>query len=148
MRTIRAPRGVRRPAVAAAVTLLTALAGGCGNGEMPDADRQPATITVSATIAPKGVTVSPSRIGAGAITLLASNQTPRSQRLELRSARLPAGGHMLVQDTGPINPGATAFLKADVRAGSYVVSARGSTIATATLGVGPTRSAQDDGPAP
>ena len=84
---------------------------------------------VGAVITPRGITASPSRFGAGTIELTASNQTEKSQRVRLRSDRLNSGGSPLEQTTGPISPGGVATLKADVDAGTYVLSAspRGGT---------------------
>jgi hypothetical protein len=121
----------------AAVALVLALgAPGCGSDDELAGGRRPAAaIIVSAVISPTRVTRSPSRLGAGTIELLASNQTPTSQRLELRSERLAPGGRPLVQQTGPINPGGTASLKADVDEGTYVVSARSPAIEPARIAV-------------
>jgi len=134
-----ARRGVPRVLVALALAMAVASAG-CGDG-----DRQAnggglrAEISVSAVIGPRGVAVAPARLGAGTIELIASNQTSASRRLELRSRRLAAGGTAVVQSTGPIPPGATASLKADVGEGAYVVSAPGSGLDPAALIVGPAR---------
>jgi hypothetical protein len=130
-------RGLPRAAVALVLVLGVS---GCGGGEDYTGDRPPAAaITVSAVISPTRVSLSPSRFGAGTIELLASNQTSTSQRLELRSVRLTAGGRPLVQRTGPMNPGGTASLKADVDAGAYVVSARSPPIEPARIAVGAPR---------
>ena len=86
-------------------------------------------------ITPQRVTVSPSRFAAGTIELLASNQTATSQRLRAAQRRLASGGRLLAQRTGPINPGGTASLKADLAEGTYVVSARGSAIEPAAIAV-------------
>ncbi|MEJ7797455.1 MAG: hypothetical protein WKF42_03075 [Solirubrobacteraceae bacterium] len=135
--------GARRVAPLGAVLLALVpalMAAGCGESdERPDGSRQRTEITVSAMIGPLRVSVSPARFGAGAIELLASNQTSTSRRLELRSRRLAAGATMLAQSTGPIPPGGTASLKADVSEGSYVVSAPGSGIQPTTLAVGAAR---------
>jgi hypothetical protein len=133
-----------RAAVAAAVAL-TLAAGGCGDGEVANSPSPPASIIVSAAISPARVTVSPSRFGAGAIELIASNQTATSQRVTLRSRGRPAGGDQIAQSTGPINPGDTTSLKADLTEGNYLVSARATAIEPATIVVGAPRESARDG---
>ena len=133
----------------AAVAVFAALglgAAGCGSDdEFANSPRPPATITVSAAISPEGVTVSPARVGAGTIELIASNQTTTSQRVTLRSRERPRGGAQLEQSTGPINPGDTASLKADLSPGRYLVTAGAEAIAPATLLVGARREDSADG---
>jgi hypothetical protein len=141
--------GARRRALRAAAPVALALAlaaGGCGgNGDFANEPRPATPITVSAVIAPRGVSVSPARFGAGSVELLVSNQTAAAQRLRLRSRRLAPGGRTLTQTTGPISPGDTASLKADVDRGTYVVSVRSAAIAPATIVVGAARDDAQDG---
>jgi hypothetical protein len=133
VRVVAAQRGLPSGAVAFALALGL---GGCGGDEeLARGRRPPPAITVSALISSTRVSLSPTRFGAGTIELLASNQTSTSQRLELRSERLAAGGRPLVQRTGPVNPGGTASLKADLDEGTYVVSARPAAIAPARIAV-------------
>ncbi|MGH2919583.1 MAG: hypothetical protein ACRDLS_13450 [Solirubrobacteraceae bacterium] len=128
-----------------AALVLAITAAGCGgNDGFGNEPRPPQEITVSATIAPTRISVSPSRFGAGPIELLVSNQTRTSQRLTLRSETLADGGRELKQSTGPINPGDTASLKADLDPGTYTVSVQDEAIDPARIVVGPPRpSAQD-----
>jgi hypothetical protein len=134
---------MRWAAVGVAVALaITAPACG-GDEEFANRPRPPATLQISAVIAPTRVTVSPSRFGAGPIELIASNQTSISQRLTLRS-QLIAGADQLNQRTAPINPGDTASLKADLAEGVYFVSASSATIRGARIRVGPPRVSAKD----
>jgi hypothetical protein len=126
----------RRPVVALA---LVAVAGGCGDDDFANDARAAPAISVGAVVTVKGVTVSPPRLSAGVIELLASNQTRTSQRVQLRSARLAGGGRPLAQSTGPINPGGTASLKAELDAGTYVVTASDAEVPSATIVVTPAR---------
>jgi hypothetical protein len=143
VRSTAAQRRMPRGAIAAALAV-TITAPGCGDDDFANDPRAPSPITVSAVIAPRAVAVSPQRFGSGPIVLLASNQTQTSQRLQLRSRRVAPGGRALVQTTGPINPGGTATLNADVDAGTYLVSVRSSATAPAQLVVTQSRgSAQD-----
>ncbi|MDP1847130.1 MAG: hypothetical protein Q8K79_04985 [Solirubrobacteraceae bacterium] len=138
-----APR--RTPRTAAAIALL-ALIGGCGgDDEFANRERAPAPIVLSASITPRDITVSPSRIGAGTIELIASNLTSRSQQITLRSEMLSAGTAPLEQRTGPINPGDTASLTADLVQGTYRVTTGAGRTPSATIRVGPTRSGASDG---
>lgn len=125
---------------------MTLAAAGCGDGDdFANDGRGPAPLTISAVISPRGVALSPQRFGAGPIELLASNQTPRSQRLQLRSRRVADDATSLAQTTGPINPGGTVTLKANVGAGTYVVSVRSAMIEPGQLVVTAARaSAQHD----
>ena len=137
----------RTPWTAAGVAVALALGiGGCGGGdEFANDERAPAAITLSAAITRTNVTVAPSRVGAGSIELIASNLTSTSQRLTLSSRTLSDGGEPLKQRTGPINPGDTASLTADVVEGTYRVTTRSAAIAAATIRVGPARpSAKDE----
>lgn len=129
--------------VTVVVTAALALAG-CGADGITGADAGLSEIVVSATIAPAGVSLSPARLGAGPIELIASNQAATSQRIMLRSARVRDDGQPLLQRSGPINPGDTTSLKATLAEGTYVVSALSPAIAPATLAVGPARAADRD----
>ncbi|MGH2943838.1 MAG: hypothetical protein ACRDLN_13795 [Solirubrobacteraceae bacterium] len=144
MRTLDAMR--RMPWTAAGIAAaLAAGIGGCGgDDEFGNRERAPAAITLSASITPANVTVSPSRFGAGTIELIASNLTATSQQVTLRSERLADGAAPLEQRTGPINPGDTASLTADLGQGTYRVTTRGERIAPATIRVGPRRASAED----
>jgi hypothetical protein len=135
------------PRTTAGVAVAVALAlGGCGAGdEFANDERVPAPITLSAAITRSNVTVSPSRVGAGSIELIASNLTATSQRLTLRSRTLSDASDPLKQRTGPINPGDTASLTAHLAEGTYRVTTGAAAIAPATIRVGPARpSAKDE----
>jgi hypothetical protein len=131
-------------AAGVAVALAWGIAGCGADEEFGNRERAPAAITLSASITAANVTVSPSRFGAGTVELIASNLTSTSQQLTLRSERLTDGAAPLNQRTGPINPGDTASLTADLAQGTYRVTTRKNGIAPATIRVGPRRqSAQD-----
>jgi hypothetical protein len=135
------------PWTAAGVAVVLGLAiGGCGgDDEFANDERAPAPITLSASITASNITVSPSRLGAGAIELITSNLTSKSQQVTLRSEKLSHGGEPLEQRSGPINPGDTASLTADLAQGTYRLSTRSTAIAPATIRVGPPRpSAKDE----
>ncbi|MGH2897801.1 MAG: hypothetical protein ACRDMZ_03945 [Solirubrobacteraceae bacterium] len=143
MRTRDAIR--RKPSDVAAVLVVLALGlAGCGDDDFTNAERAPAPITLSASITPTNVTLSPARFGAGPIELIASNLTKTSQRLTLRSERLAGGSTALEQRTGPINPGDTASLTADLTPGTYRVTAGAAAITPATVRVGPRRASASD----
>lgn len=137
----------RSPLRGVAGALAAALAvgiAGCGDDNFANDPRAATPITVSAVITPRGIEVSPPRFGAGTIELLASNQTATSQRLRLRSRRAGEGADELDQSTGPISPGGTASLKADIDPGTYLVSVGSPAMASVRVVVGAEReSAQD-----
>lgn len=120
------------------------LAGCGGDDDFGNEERAPAPITLAASITPRNVTVSPSRLGAGTIELIASNLTSRSQQVTLSSQSLANGAAPLRQRTGPINPGDTASLTADLRQGTYRVTTGSGAIAPATIRVGPPRPSAKD----
>lgn len=135
--------GAKRRGVVVALALAPLL-GGCGGEDFANAPRSATAITIGAVVTPKRVTVSPARFGAGTVELLASNQTATSQRVQLRSVRLAGGGTPLSQSTGPISPGGTASLKADLAEGDYLVSVRSSAIEPATVVAGTPRASGSD----
>lgn len=144
LRLIDARRRMPPAALAAFLALALAAAGCGGNDDFANDPRPAAPITLSAAISPARVTVSPSRFGAGPIELIASNQTQTSQRVTLRSTGRASQADELEQSTGPINPGDTASLRADLVKGSYLVTARAAAIDPATIVVGPARESAAD----
>jgi hypothetical protein len=147
MRPVHATRTTSWAALVA-VLVLPFGAGGCGDDNgFGNEPRPPEEITVSATIAPQRVSTSPSRFGGGPIELLVSNQTRTSQRVTLQSLGEATGGgkgRALKQSTGPINPGDTASLKANLAPGSYSVSVGDDEIEAARFEVGPPRASAKD----
>src|SRR3954469_2664374 len=133
---------------ASATLGVAVLVGGCGaDTSYKNNPRPPAPITVTASISDHGVSISPSRFGAGPVTLVVTNQTQRSRELVLRSAQEAGSGRtgLGAQDTGPINPQGTASLKADLSQGQYEVRVRDDGVRPASLTVGrPRRSAQNE----
>jgi hypothetical protein len=121
---------------------------GCGaDTSYKNNPRPPAPITVTASIGDKAVSVSPSRFGAGPVTLVVTNQTGRSRELVLASSQQPGSTKtgLAAQGTGPINPQGTASLKADLRQGQYTVRVRDGAVRPASLNVGrPRKSAQNE----
>lgn len=117
---------------------------GCGGGGSYANDpRPPAPVTVTAAIRPDGVTISPARIGAGPILLLATNETSRSQTLTVSQSTNATSA--AADSTGPINPQGVGQLKVDVVEGHYAIKASQSSVRPATLHVGRQRpSAQNE----
>ncbi len=137
----------RRDRFAAVVLGAVALiAAGCGeDDDYKNEPRPPAPIVVSASIGESKVSVSPKKFGAGPITLIVTNQTQSAQELTLETDEIGGSGPGIQQETGPISPGDTASLKADLRQGTYRVAVKSRGIAEAALDVGkPRESAQNE----
>ena len=132
-----------------ALIVAAALAGGasgCGGGEDDYANRpRPATpINVTAAIGDRGISLSPKTFGAGPIVMIVSNQTGRDHKVTLETQELGGSKPGLTESTSPVPPGSTARLQADLREGTYEVSASGG-VSPVTLEVGSARkSAQDE----
>lgn len=135
--------GAKRRRVAVALVLVV-VAGGCGGDDFANDARAAPESSVGAVVTVKGVTVSPPRLRAGIVELLASNQTRTSRRVQLRSVRLADGAKPLAQSTGPINPGGAVSLQAKLGAGTYLVSAIGADLEPATIVVTPARGSGSD----
>jgi hypothetical protein len=136
----------KRQGHAAVVLCAVALIAGCGEeDDYENQARPPAPIVVSAAINDERVSVSPRNFGAGPITLIVTNQTQSAQELTLETQEIGGSEPGIEQQTGPINPGDTASLKANLREGSYRVAVNGRGIAEAALDVGePRESAQNE----
>lgn len=125
------------------------LAGGlAGCGEEDDyanEPRPPSPITVTASISENRISVSPRSFGAGPVTLIVANQTQRAQEITLETQEIGGSAPGIRQRSGPINPGDTASLKANLRQGTYSVTVQGGATQPASLRVGGQRpSAQDE----
>ena len=116
---------------------------GCGaNDEYENAARPPSPVTVTAAITDRGVSVSPERLGAGPVTLIVANLTDEAHELTFETEEIGGTGGGIQQSTGPINPGDTARLQADLASGAYEVSIDGA--APAPLRVGAPRPESQD----
>lgn len=133
-----------RRIVTLAAALAAPFAAGCGEEESySNEPRPPSPIVLTAAINKDEVSVSPRTFGAGPVSLVITNQTSAAQEITFETAGSAAG---FTQQTGPINPGDTATLKAEIaRPGKVTVKVQGDGIDPAELDVGPRRaSAQDE----
>ena len=134
---------MRKISVGAFVMSACLVASACGTTQHENQPRPPATIVLSAAITPSKISVSPSQVGAGPVTLVVTNLTASSRQLTFESADGASPG--IRQQTAPINPQDTATLRADVGPGSYHVRVSGSGVKPATVVFGPKRpSSQND----
>ena len=137
----------RRTSWTASAAGAVVLFAGCGGSTADYANepRPPEPIVISASINDDRVSVSPRRFGAGPITLIVTNQTQSAQELTLETDEIGGSAPGIEQNSGPINPGDTASLKADLAKGTYSVAVDGDGIAAAALRVGkPRESAQNE----
>lgn len=126
-----------RRIAAIVMAALAPLTAGCGAGESySNEPRPPSPIVLTAVITPDEVSVSPESVGAGPVRLIITNQTTAAQQITFESTDGAAG---FMQRTGPINPGDTATLKADVRRGRVIVEVQSDAIEPAVLTVDATR---------
>ncbi len=128
----------------AAITTAAAmlLAASCGEeADYPNRTRPVSAIVLSASITSAAVSVYPNRFGAGPVSLVITNQTAAAQQITFKSAGRAKG---FDQQTGPINPGDTATLKADVPRGRAVVKVLSDGIDPAQLTVGARRASAPD----
>lgn len=103
----------------------------------------PATpVNLSVYVNNRQVSVSPASVGAGPVVFLVSNAATKTELVTIR----PAGGGGSAASTGPINPGTSAQVQADLASGSYTVStaqsggtANGRAIKPAKLRIGKPR---------
>ena len=131
--------------LAAIVLGASAFAVGCGEeDDYKNEPRPPAPIVVSAAITEDEVSVSPRTFGAGPITLIVTNQTQSDQEVILETEEIGGNAPGIEQETGPISPGDTASLKADLREGTYRVAVDGRGISEAALDVGEPRESSQD----
>lgn len=135
----------RARALAAAAVLSGAVVA-CGEeDDYANEPRPPAPIVVSAAVTDNRVSVSPREFGAGPVNLIVTNQTERAQELTLETDEIGGDAPGIQQSTGPINPGDTASLKADLASGTYRVAVDSQNIRAAALDVGEEReSAQNE----
>jgi len=94
---------------------------------------------VTAYIDEARVSLSPASVGAGPVTLVATNQASDTETLTVRAA----AGTQALASTGPINPQATAQVTVNLGSpGEYTVAARqarSSSVHAAGLEIGPPR---------
>lgn len=129
--------GVQRRLIVAVAALLAAtLLAACGADDFKNEPRLAAPIELSARIGDDGVTVSPSKAGAGLVTFVISNQTQDPAKLVLSGP---------TDDSSPeIVPLGTGSLKTSLEQGDYTVT-NGSDSRGTKLVIGPQRaSSQND----
>ena len=116
MRSGEESRGIGRAALLAGIVLVSGLAS-CGQLDYKrEPPRPPTPLQLTGVITARSVDVSPSRIGAGPIVLIISNQDSASHTVILE-------GEQKREQVGPINPQDTATIQANVQQGRYTVRA-------------------------
>jgi hypothetical protein len=96
---------------------------GCGGKDFANRPRPPVTVDLSGVIQNNKVTISPAKVGAGAVEITISNQTHAAHTITLE-------GESIRERVGPVNPLDTATIQKTLQPGSYTVKA-GSTAAVA-----------------
>jgi hypothetical protein len=140
MRAIRTTR--KRCGIALVATTIASLATGCGEEDFANDPRPAVPRELGGVIQEDAVTVSPSREGAGPITLIVSNQTDDAHTVILE-------GESVREQVGPINPLDTATIQKTLEPGEYEVRAGSPTaqrkpIEPAVLTIGKPRKSSSD----
>lgn len=118
------------------------LLAGCGEDDFENAKRPPVPIELTGVIQERGVTVSPSKEGAGPFVITISNQTDDAHTVTLE-------GTSVEERVGPIQPQDTATIQKTLAQGRYEVRAGSEEavereIPPAELVIGPDRDPSND----
>lgn len=118
------------------------LAGCGGTAHFADKSRPATPVNLSVYVNNRQVSVSPASVGAGPVIFLVTNAATKTELVTVR----PSTGGGSTASTGPINPGTSAQVQADLTSGSYTVStsppaggAPARPIKAARLKIGPAR---------
>lgn len=115
-------------------------AAGCGgDDDFKNKPRPPVPIELSGVINDTSVSVEPSRLGAGPVTLVIANLSSQSHTVTLEG-----GPDDTSEQVGPINPQDTGTIQETLKPGTYEVKAGSDRAAArqlppATLEIGPKR---------
>ena len=112
---------MRARATTAAVLAAGLVIAGCGEEDFANEPRPPVPVELTGVVQDEGVTVSPSRIGAGPILITMSNQTRNEVVITLE-------GESITDEVGPVPPLDTATIQKTLDPGLYEVRA-GSDVA-------------------
>jgi hypothetical protein len=113
---------------------------GCGGGsDFKDNPRPPVPVQLTGVITDKSVSVEPSKLGAGPVVLLISNQSQQSHTVTVEG-----GPHNRIEQVGPINPLDAGRIQETLETGTYTIRAGSDQAAShmikpATLTIGPQR---------
>jgi hypothetical protein len=118
------------------------LASGCGGDDFENERRPSVPIELTGVIQERGVTVSPSKEGAGPFVITISNQTDDAHTVTLE-------GTSVEERVGPIQPQDTATIQKTLKQGTYEVRAGSEQavereIPPAELDIGPDRDSSND----
>lgn len=131
-----------KTAIARALTVVVVAAGlltACGSERWANKPRPPVPVVLTGVVARDGTSVSPARVGGGPVEIVVSNQTRSPQTVTLEGDRVR-------ERTGPIIPGGTGTLRAELDPGTYLVTASpgGGARASARIVVGRRRGDSSD----
>jgi hypothetical protein len=98
----------------------------------------PTPLNVSVLITDNSVSISPSTLGGGPVTMIMSNQATSPQRVTVNDERT------VVRSSTKFEPGNTGTMKLNVTEGNYAIRASSAKIAHAILRVGAMRPASQD----
>lgn len=133
-----------RRSAAALVAATLGVAGCGGTSHFADKSRPATPVNLSVYVNNRNVSVSPASVGAGPVVFLVTNMASKTELVTIRPVD---GGSGDTASTGPINPGTTAQVQADLNTGTYSVSTSspanglpgGSIIKPAALHIGKPR---------
>jgi hypothetical protein len=138
MRAFLKTRGWRASVLVVAVSAIA----GCGGDDFENNPRPAESVDLTGVIADRGVTVSPSEIGAGPVRITIVNETDDVHTVTLEGASVEA-------TVGPVNPQDTATIQKTLPSGDYEVRAGSEQavsreIPPAELTVGPDRDSSNN----
>jgi hypothetical protein len=130
----------------AAALALAGAAAGCGDSDtFANQPRPAAPITVTAAIDKSRVRVSPERFGAGAVTIIVSNQSGHAQDVTFETDEIGGTQAGIRKSAGPVADQGTATLQVDPREGTYRLGVKSRAVRAASITVGkPRESSQDE----
>jgi len=133
-------RAVDRATAIEAAGLVGGLAACGGNtAEYANKPRPPSPINLGASVADRGILVSPRRLGGGPVVLVVTNQSGAAQTVTIEPQQLKGGVAGEKGSTDKIEPKGTGDLKLTLREGTYLVKTGDGTIRPTLLRVGPNR---------
>jgi hypothetical protein len=97
-----------------------AVVAGCGSagGTAPTQPRPPSPVNLTVYVNDSKVSVSPSKVGAGPVVFIVTNQATKSEQLAISRT----GHSSPIASTAPINPQGTTQVSVNFRPGDYTIA--------------------------